>query len=257
MAKRKRRRRRKKQIAETDLYGPIAEFLAENGYTVRSEVLDCDITATKDDDLIIIDLMRCLNVEVLVQATKRQRITDSVYVAVPRPKGGMRTSRCRGIKHLLRRLELGLIFVWFRGKSTSVQVVFHPVPFDRKKQKSKRRAVLQEMEARSGDYNQGGRTGTPIVTGYRENAIQIACLLERFGPLAPAALRKMGTGRKTLSILYNDFYGWFERVDRGLYALRARAKADLEQFEEVLGHYRKKAAAVAHPPSGASAASGG
>lgn len=249
----RRRRRRKKQLAETDLYGPIAEFLRRNGCTVRSEVLDCDITATKDDDLIIIELKRAFNTDLLIQAAKRQRITDSVYVAVPRPKGGLNTPKWRGIKHLLRRLEIGLIFVSFRKKKALVQVAFHPVPFDRRKQKSKRRAVLREIEARSGDYNTGGMTGSPIVTAYRENAIEIACLLERFGPLSPAELRKMGACSRTLSILYNDFYGWFERVDRGLYALRARAVADLEQFEEVLALYRKKAAAVSHPPAHKSA----
>ncbi len=94
---------------ETDLYQPIRDYLIENGYTVRSEVINCDITAVKDDDLIVIELKRSANIELLIQATERQRITDSVYVAIPTPK--TKGSRWRGIKRVLRMLEVGLMVV--------------------------------------------------------------------------------------------------------------------------------------------------
>jgi len=41
---------------ETDLFPPIKKHLEASGYTVRAEVRDCDITAFKDDELIIIEL---------------------------------------------------------------------------------------------------------------------------------------------------------------------------------------------------------
>ena len=38
-------------MRESDLYPPIRAFLEDAGYLVRSEVKDCDVTATKDDEL--------------------------------------------------------------------------------------------------------------------------------------------------------------------------------------------------------------
>jgi len=40
-----------KTLTEADLYEPIARHLDELGYTVRAEVMDCDITATRGDEL--------------------------------------------------------------------------------------------------------------------------------------------------------------------------------------------------------------
>lgn len=227
-------------VNETDLALPVCRYLREQGYTVRSEVRDCDITATKGDDLIIVELKRNFSTALLVQATKRQRMTDSVYVALPRPtRSGARSD----IRHLLRRLELGLIFVSLNGRRhPGVQVVFHPVPFQRQKRKRARRAVLREMSQRSDDFNTAGSSRRKLVTAYRENAIQIACYLDVLGPMSPKHLRSLGTGPKTLSILYSDFYGWFERVDRGVYALRGAARGEMEGYPELVRMYRAQVA---------------
>jgi hypothetical protein len=74
-----------KVIAETDLAEPLYAHLARLGYTVRSEVKDCDIAAVKGDDLLIIELKKSLSLALVIQATRRQRLTDTVYVAIPRP----------------------------------------------------------------------------------------------------------------------------------------------------------------------------
>ena len=215
----------------------IRSCLVEQGYTVRSEVENCDIAATRNGELIIIEMKRRFETQLLIQAARRQRITDSVYIAVPRPKGGIYTSRWRGIRHLLRRLELGLIIVSFRRKKAQVEVVFHPLPCTRRKMKAARRAVLREIENRSGDFNTGGCVRSEIVTAYRENAIHIACALAKFGELQTRTLKALGTGAKTTSILYDNHYGWFERVGRGVYGLKARGRAALERYSELLGHY--------------------
>jgi len=234
-----------KTLTEADLYQPIARHLDGLGYTVRGEVMDCDVTAARGDDLVVIEMKRSFCTALLVQATKRQRITDSVYIALPRPK---QTPHWRGIRRLLRRLELGLIFVCFHGRrKPTVEVVFHPIPHQRQKRRAAKRAVLTEMEGRSGDFNCGGSTRRKIVTAYRENAIQIACYLDAMGPLSPKQLRDLGTGPKTLSILYSIFYGWFERVDRGVYALRAQGREELGEFAELAGQYREAVEANASP----------
>jgi hypothetical protein len=226
-----------KKILETDLYKPIHDYLVANGYTVRSEVENCDITARRGEELIIIEMKCRFETRLLVQAARRQRITESVYIALPRPKGGTRTSRWRGIVHLLHRLELGLIFVSPRRRRMPVDVVFHPLPYTPRKKKAARRAVLREIENRSGDFNTGGCVRRKIVTAYRENAIHIACALAKFGPIEPRRLRALGTGEKTTSILYDNHYRWFERIDRGVYALKARGISALKRYPELAQHY--------------------
>jgi hypothetical protein len=225
-------------FSEADLAGPLYGHLAELGYTVRSEVKDCDIAAVKGDELLIIEVKKTLNVSLLVQAVRRQRMTDSVYVAIPRPSNkGKWWRESRGAQHLLRRLELGLILVSLAPGKPPVEIVFHPLPFARRKRAKSRRAVLQEIAARTADYNRAGSTRTKLATAYRENAIHIACCLFTQGSTSPAALRALGTGPKTLSILRFNAYGWFERVDHGVYALSTQGARELGCWPELKKHY--------------------
>ncbi len=227
-----------RKLRETDLYGPIRDYLLVQGYTVRSEVKGCDIVAVKGEDLIIIELKRSFCAALLLQATQRQRVGDSVYVALPRPDGRERSAQWRHILHLLRRLELGLILVSFAGEQPLVQIVFHPLPFARKRNSRGRRAILQEVGARSGEYNEGGSHRRGIVTAYRENAILIACCLDRHGPLTPQQLRSLGTGPKTQSILARNVHGWFERVDYGVYGLKPQGRGALANYPELVAQIR-------------------
>ena len=226
---------------ETDLYEPVHDFLVAQGYTVRAEVNNCDITATRGDDLIVIELKRRFDLKLFTQATERQRITDSVYVALPAPGDMGPRGRWPGMKRLLRQLELGLILVFLDSPQPRVEVVFHPLPYQRQKRKRARRAVLAEMAGRGGGRNVGGSSRRKLVTAYREMAIHIACCLEKHGPLAPRRLREMGTGPKTTSILYDNHYCWFERVDRGVYALSARGREELAQYPDLAASFRDMA----------------
>ena len=187
----RRRRRHGQLMAESDLYPPVRDWLAANGYTVRGEVRHCDVAAVRGDDLVAIELKRGLSLALLAQAARRQRHADSVYVAVPRPPNRARwMARSRDTLHLLRRLELGLLLVDARR----VEVVLHPVAFERHRRNSERRAVLTEVAARSVDLNRGGSRGVPLVTAYREAAIRVACALAELGPSSPRQLRALGTG---------------------------------------------------------------
>jgi hypothetical protein len=235
---------RKDSLRETDLYAPVRDFLAAQGYTVRGEVGGCDVTAVKGDDLIVIELKRDFSTSLLVQATQRQRIADSVYVALPRPPSREMRRRWRGLRHLLRRLEIGLIFVSFSPAGPFVEVVFHPLPYDRKRDTRARRAILREIAGRSGEYNQGGSTRRKLLTAYRESALFIATCLDDRGPLAPRALRAMGGGPKTLSILASNFYGWFERVEHGVYALKPEGRAALAEYPDLVKRFKRLVAAA-------------
>lgn len=269
-------------FSEAELYPPVYRYLTEAGYTVRSEVKNCDVTAVRGDELVVIELKRSFTLPLVIQAVKRQRVADSVYVAIPFPKSGKFSRSWRDMCHLLRRLELGLVVVHFpasdsagnRGAGTVphesgsdvsgdgpgsvssaesgdragpqsapyVEVCLHPEPLERRRNRKLRRSILREIDGRSGDYNTGGTTGRKLVTAYRENAIHVACCLAEYGPMSPAEIRSHGTGEKTLPILSANHYGWFERVDRGVYALSGRGARDLARYPELSRAYREKLA---------------
>lgn len=229
-------------MKESDLFKPVKKYLEANDYKVRAEVKDCDITATKGDELIIIELKLSANLQLFIQATDRQRVTDSVYVAIPRPS--IRSKKhWKGIRHILRRLELGLIFVDVDNPINPVEIVFHPIKFQRKKISKRKKAIIEEVENRSQNLNVGGSNKKKIVTAYKENAIRIAVYLKEIGATSPKILRKYDSGKKTLSILYNNFYGWYQRVDRGIYDITAKGKSELKNFPGLVKKYEKEIAA--------------
>ncbi len=218
-------------MLETELSAPVKAYLEAHGYQVNCEVKDCDIVATKGDDLIIVELKTSVNLTLLVQATKRQSISDSVYVAVPAPT--KRNRQWRGTLTVLKKLEIGLLLVSEGAMGMFVSKQFDPMAYQKKKNSRNRRAVLTEVADRSGDYNVGGSTKTALMTAYRENAIFIACCLSKLGPSSPKILRGLGTGDKTTSILSANHYGWFQRVEKGIYELTDQGDVDSRAFKQI------------------------
>ncbi len=231
----------KEKIYEVDLYEPIRSYFIDQGYAVQGEVNHCDLTAIKEDELIIVEMKLNLTVDLLVQAANRQRLTDQVYIAIPKPKYNLFSKKWKDICHLIKRLELGLILVSFQDVEASMDIKITPVTFDRLKSmqrsKKKRNNVIKEANERFGDYNVGGSTKTKIMTVYKQNCIQIACLLDQFGSLSPKTLREMGTGEKTWTILHQNYYGWYSKVSRGIYTLSEKAKDELEHYPELVKKY--------------------
>ncbi len=219
---------------ETDLYAPVRDFLKVQGFTVRGEVRGCDVTGVKGEHLVVVELKLGLTLDLLLQAVRRQALTDFVYVAVRRPVQAAHDARLREGVALLRRLELGLLLVDFRGPAPFVEVALQPAPFQRRRKPAELRALLREIALRSGDDNAGGSRRRPLVTAYRENALFIAAALARYGPQQPRQLRALGAGEKVRVILYDDVYGWFERVDRALYRLKPAGEAALRTYAHVV-----------------------
>jgi hypothetical protein len=114
------KKRLTRKITETDLDQPVREYLEALGYTVRSEVNHCDLVATRDDQVIIVELKSGFNATLLMQAVKRQRMTDLVYIVIPQPKRGRFSRHWKDLCHLVRRLELGLMVVKFEESKHAV-----------------------------------------------------------------------------------------------------------------------------------------
>jgi hypothetical protein len=202
-----------------------------------------------------VELKKALTLALLVQAVRRQRLTDTVYLAVPRPGSVWQWRRAnRGVLHLLRRLELGLLFVSLDPDREPVEGALQPQPLARRRKAAARRAVLEEVGQRSADYNVAGSTRRKLMTAYREQALRIACCLSVHGVLSPKELRALGTGAKTQAILYDDVYGWFQRVGTGAYRLAAHGTRDIGTYPELTRRFLAEARAHRTRTTGTDAA---
>ncbi len=201
--------------AETDLYPPVKAWLEGLGYVVKSEVGPADIVALRDGEApVIVELKTGFSLTLLQQGVARQMISDSVYVAVPRWSGKAGWRAFKGNVGLCKRLGLGVLSV--RLSDGFVQVHCDPVPFQPRKSKRRREALLGEFAKREGDPNAGGTRGQ-IVTAYRQDAVRLATFLSTSGP-APGAVvaKETGVSRAT-RMMADNHYGWFVRVSRGVY----------------------------------------
>lgn len=222
-------------MRESDLYFPIRDWLLERGYLPKAEVKGIDIVACKDESMLAVELKNVLNLEVVLQAVDRQRICDIVYIGVPKKSKVLFTKRWKMLLHLLKRLEIGLLLVTIKGEACFVEEALQPIPFDLNRSRSyflkKRQSIVKEYDTRQGNYNIGGVTKTKILTAYRENALKIAYLLSKNGSLSPKKLKELGSDSgKTNTILKMNHYGWFDRIQKGIYGLNEKGLEALKEY---------------------------
>lgn len=217
-------------MKEADLYLPIKGFLEQQDYEVKGEVRDCDIVAVRGTESpVVVELKLTLNLNLILQAVARLSLTDKVYIGVPKSAPLLKTKRKHVLK-LLRSLGLGLITV---SQSQLVDAVIDPAPYQPRKSSLRKERLLREFAKRVGDPNQGGsHTRSGLMTAYRQRAIRIATLLERNGPSKAAAIATELDEPNSRAILYRDVYGWFDRIERGIYALSPRGIKELVSWKE-------------------------
>lgn len=204
---------------ETELYQPLCHFLEAQGYTVQAEVKGCDITAQKDDHLIIVEMKTSFNLKLVYQALERQSIAEDVYVAIPRPKDGQKAKSFKDMLRLLKRLEIGLMTVALDSPLQTVDVLLEPSDSIARKNKRKKERLQNELEKRVVSTNVGGVNKQKIMTAYRERSVELLCLIEARGQISTKDLREMQKDTAYISILSKNFYKWFVRIEKGVYAL--------------------------------------
>ncbi len=222
-----------KKIKESDLYNPLKKYLEKQGYALGAEVKDCDLVALKGDEMILIELKTSVTLSLVIQAARRKDISDSVYIAVPVAPGKKSLPNAKGLKNLLRKLEVGLIVVRFMKTKTRVEVLLHPAPYEKKVRRKKQAAILREVNGRYGEFHKGGIPSTEErITAYRQECIRLAWLLNELGEASPAGLRKKSARPdKVQPILANNIYGWFERVRKGVYRINEAGVKALQRYE--------------------------
>lgn len=227
-------------MTEADLFEPVKRLFEGQGFSVNAEVKDCDVTAVNGDGLVIIELKRNLSVTLLAQGLKRQRCGADVYVAVPKPKN-YSPKKLRDVFSVLKKLELGLILVTIRGEYSFAEVIFKPKEYKKpQKNTKKRNEILKEIDGRTVDVNIGGVTGRKIATAYTEKCINIACILDKYGPLSPKEIRSYGGDENCRNIMVSNVFGWFEKLGKALYGITNDGRLGLMEYPELERYYTEK-----------------
>lgn len=227
---------------ETDLYEPVRRFLEEEGYTVQAEVKGCDVAAMRDGKLVIVELKKTFNLRLVYQALERQSRTELVFVAIPRPRKGQREKAWKDMLRLLKRLELGLLTVAMDSPLRTVDVVLEPSDSMAWKNRKKRELLRAEWDGRQTDANTGGMTRRKIMTAFREKSLHLCCLIERNGEISTAQLKEWGLTDGYAAILSRNYYRWFQRVEKGIYALSEEGRRALleEDYRKTVEFYRNE-----------------
>jgi hypothetical protein len=212
---------------ESSLYLPVKRFLEKLGYEVKGEVCGCDLVALGEGEppvVVIGELKLAFTLDLVLQAIDRTAACDEVWLAVRASRRGRGRERDPRVRKLCRFLGLGLISVPASGR---IEVLVEPVPWRPRRDTGRRSRIVEEHRRRRGDPAVGGSTRQPIMTAYRQQALACAALLQG-GPARPRELKlNLPDAPK---ILLRNVYGWFVRVERGLYALSEGGKAALVRW---------------------------
>ncbi len=209
---------------ETSLYPPVKRFLESLGFEAKGEVCGCDVVALDKGEpaaLIIAELKVSFTLELVLQAVERTPVCDEVWLAVRASLRGRGREADPRVKKLCRMLGFGLLSVFNSGR---VELLVEPVPWRPRIDKKRRSRIADEHRRRRGDPTAGGSTRRPIMTAYRQQALDCAAALSDH-PARPRDLKaEMPDAAK---ILLDNVYGWFERVERGVYTLSDAGRAAL------------------------------
>lgn len=240
---------------EKDLFDPIKEYFEKKGYICDGEVADIDLFAEKkpkktaankkktesgeendDPQNVVVELKVNLDFRSVQQAAQRQKMFDTVYIGIFRPKDFYSRS-FRDKLYILKRLGIGLIAVSKRSKE--VQIVSPPEVSElsvyQKRNRMKAERVTAEFEKRRTKNNTGGVTGKKLITGYREDALLVLdALAELGGEEKNTTVRDLSGIKKTSDILRYNYYGWFEKIGTGVYRITDDGYAALEEFEDTV-----------------------
>jgi len=213
---------------ETALYLPVKRFLEKLGFTVKGEIGGCDLVALSGDEppiVVIGELKLAFNLELILQAVDRAGACDEVWLAAKLSERGKGRESDARYRNLCRRLGFGMLAV---TKSGTVEVIVSPTAVPRRDLKRRSR-LITEHRKRQGDPALGGSTRAPIMTAYRQQALACASALSH-GPQKVRDLKPAIPDAP--KILLHNVYGWFDRVERGIYSLTDSGRAALKRWPQ-------------------------
>jgi hypothetical protein len=214
---------------ETALYLPVKAFLEAAGYEVKGEIGGCDLlglSAGEPPVVVVCELKTSFNLELILQAVDRASASDEVWIAARVSARGRGRESDKRYRALCRRLGIGMLGVSDGGTVSVIVSSVSPMPRTDPKRRTR---LVREHRRRQGDPALGGSTKVPIMTAYRQQALACAAAL-RGGPLRPRDIR--AAAPDVGKILLSNVYGWFERIDRGIYGLTDAGRQALERWPQ-------------------------
>ena len=216
---------------ESSLYLPVKRFLEKLGFEVKGEVCGCDIVALREGEsvaVVIGELKLSFTLDLVLQAVDRTAACDEIWLAVRASRRGRGRETDARVKKLCRFLGFGLLAVPAVG---AVNILVEPVRWRPRHDAKRRSRIVDEHRRRQGDPVEGGTSRQPIMTAYRQQALACAAVLAA----GPGYLREVKSRMPDApKILQRNVYGWFVRVERGVYGLTEGGKAALVRWKEHL-----------------------
>jgi hypothetical protein len=225
-----RKRATDRTMRETSLYPPVKRFLEHLGFDVKGEICGCDVVALRGEEaplVVIGELKLAFNLELLLQGVNRMAACDEVWLAV-RMRGRRARERDPRVLKLCRFLGLGLLGVSTTGH---VEILVQPGPWRPRRDQRRRMRLLDEHRRRIGDPAMGGMSKMPIMTAYRQQALACAASLSN-GPRRTSEIKTIVPDAP--KILLRNVYGWFCRVERGVYGLTQAGTTALSRWPQCL-----------------------
>ncbi len=201
---------------ETSLYLPVKAFLETAGYAVKGEIGGCDLVGLSEGDptvVVVCELKLSFNLELVLQAVDRAAMSDEVWIAARVSAKGRGREADKRYRDLCRRLGIGMLGVSDTGEVSVIVSSISPMPRTNPKRRSR---LVREHQRRRGDPVLGGSTRVPQMTAYRQQALICAAALQQ-GLARPRDMKAQAPDAG--KILLGNVYGWFERLEKGVYAL--------------------------------------
>jgi hypothetical protein len=217
---------------ESDLYPPLKAFFEARGLSVKGEIGAVDLVAMGGDEPVIVEMKLRFSLALYHQAVARLAMTSQVWLAVLRPEGKQARRAIKDNVALCRRLGLGLLTV--RARDGFVEPLAEPGLHAPRKSAVKKKRLEAEFKRLQGDPNAGGATRHGIVTGYRQDALRCAAYLAEYGPSRGAAVARDTGVPGATRIMADNHYGWFERVETGVYRLALAGRRGLADWDGAL-----------------------
>jgi len=217
---------------ETSPYLPVKAFLEAAGYDVKGEIGGCDLVGLGEGEapvVVVCELKLSFNLELILQAVDRAAMSDEVWIAARVSAKGRGREADKRYRDLCRRLGIGMLGVSDAGEVSVIVSSVSPMPRTNPKRRSR---LVREHQRRRGDPAIGGSTRSPVMTAYRQRALLCAAALQQ-GLLRPRDMKALAPDAG--KILLGNVYGWFERREKGVYALTPAGEAALLRWPQSIG----------------------
>lgn len=170
------------------------------------------------------ELKLTFTLELVLQAIDRASAGDEIWLAAKLSARGKGRESDARFRNLCRRLGFGMLGVAGDGR---VEVLVSPTAPTPRKDPKRRSRLVDEHRRRQGDPTAGGSTRKPILTAYRQRALVCAKAMAA-GAQTTKALRALAPDAR--AIVYDNVYGWFAPVSRGVYELTDAGRTALQTW---------------------------